>query len=156
MKISEFKEHLNELSSMNIKDIHGISIPSHFHITECGLITKNFLDCGGKERTEKHVNFQVWLADDLEHRLEPQKLLRIIWASEYLFKNEDLDIEMEFQSETIGKFGLDFNGFEFVLTAQQTNCLADDHCGIPQTKPRINMADLSINTSHCDPKSGCC
>lgn len=43
--------------------------PAHFHITEMGLVTKNFIDCGNTIREEKLITFQVWYAGDLEHRL---------------------------------------------------------------------------------------
>ena len=35
----------------------GSLIPSHFHVTEVGIITKTFLDCGGDLRSNKMVNF---------------------------------------------------------------------------------------------------
>ena len=33
---------------------------------------------------------------------------------------EDLEIEVEYQVNTIGKYELDFNGTNFILTAKQT------------------------------------
>ncbi len=42
---------------------------------------------------------------------------------------EDLNIEIEYQQETIGKFGLEFDGTDFVLTEKKTACLAKDTCG---------------------------
>ena len=48
-------------------------VPSHFHVTEVGKITKHFIDCGGTVRNEEVVNFQLWQADDYDHRLHPEK-----------------------------------------------------------------------------------
>jgi hypothetical protein len=48
--------------------------------TEVGLVTKNFIDCGGKVRNETVVNFQLWNANDFEQN--QKKLLDIIALSE--------------------------------------------------------------------------
>jgi hypothetical protein len=52
-------------------------VPEHFHLTEVGVVTKNFIDCGGTVRSERVANFQLWDANDSDHRLKPQKLLNI-------------------------------------------------------------------------------
>ena len=145
MKLSELKQHLNQISKLNFIDPNGNFIPSHFHITEAGLTTKNFIDCGGTARTEKTISFQVWTANDLDHRLEPKKLKNIIAIAEPLFENQDLEIEIEFQTETISRFGLDFDGVNFLLTTKQTNCLAQDQCGINAERARLfHLYCLSI------------
>ena len=105
MKLSTFKEHSSNLNTVNFVLPNGTFVPKHFHVTEVGLITKNFIDCGGTVRTEKVVNFQLWVAEDLNHKLEAKKLMEIISLSEKLFSNEDLEIEVEYQSNTIGKYG---------------------------------------------------
>lgn len=156
MKLSVLKLCLHKLSELNFIQPNGNFIPSHFHITEAGLTTKNFIDCGGTLRTEKTVSFQLWTANDFEHRLEPQKLLKIIDLAEPLFENEDLEVEVEYQMETIGRFGLDFDGINFLLISKQTNCLAQDQCGIPHEKLKVSLSDLSKSKSSCTPGSGCC
>ena len=156
MKLSEFKKHLGTLNAVNFVQPDGIAVPRHFHITEAGLSTKHFIDCGGTIRTEKHINFQVWAAEDINHCLEPQKLLKIIKASEKLFGDEDLEVEIEYQSESIGKYGLDIDGENFVLTTKHTTCLAKDHCGIPQGKHKMGVTELSTQTVCCEPGGGCC
>lgn len=156
MKLSEFKKHLGTASAVNFVQPGGKPVPRHFHITEAGLSTKHFIDCVGTIRMEKHINFQVWAAEDITHRLEPQKLLKIIAASEKVLGNEDLDVEVEYQNETIGRYGLDMEGENFVLIAKQTNCLAKDNCGIPQDKEKINIKGLATQTSCCTPGGGCC
>lgn len=82
MKLSDIKEILQTLDNVAFQLENGTFVPEHFHVTEVGQITKNFIDCGGVIRTEKVVNFQLWNADDYEHRLKPTKLLNIIKLSE--------------------------------------------------------------------------
>ena len=156
MKLSAFKKHLGTVKVVNFVQPDGKLVPQHFHITEAGLSTKHFIDCGGTIRTEQHINFQVWTAEDINHRLEPQKLLKIIKTSEKLLGDEDLEVEIEYQSETIGKYGLDIDGENFVLTTKHTNCLAKDNCGIPQDKQKISVTELSTQTVCCEPGGGCC
>jgi hypothetical protein len=42
------------------------------------------------------------------------------------------------------------------LTNKQTACLAEDACGIPSQKKRVNLSELKEKAGGCDPKSGCC
>ena len=157
MKLSQVKALLPTLENVTFKLENGSFVPEHFHVTEVGMITKNFIDCGGVIRTEKTVNFQLWNADDFEHRLKPAKLLNIIKLSEEKLGIEDAEIEVEYQSETIGKFGLAFDGTNFILQNKRTACLAQDACGIPSEKVKKNLNELSINqNASCTPGGGCC
>jgi hypothetical protein len=154
MRISEIKQYLNTAQDVNFMLPDGAYVPSHFHITEVGTITKDFIDCGGTIRSEKTANLQLWNAQDYSHRLTPNKLLKIINLSEKVLGEDDLEIEVEYQTNTIGKYGLHFNGKDFVLTTKQTACLADQTCGTPQKK---NLALSEISTSSCcTPGSSCC
>lgn len=154
MKLSKIKEILPTLNNVEFQLESGTFVPEHFHVTEIGQITKHFVDCGGVVRIEKAVNFQLWDANDYEHRLKPTKLLNIIKLSEEKLGMEDAEIEVEYQSETIGKFDLDFDGQHFILKNKQTACLASDACGIPAEKQKINLSEL--NSTCCTPNSGCC
>lgn len=157
MRLSEIKAILPTLQNVEFQLENGTVVPEHFHITEVGQITKKFIDCGGIIRNEKVVNFQLWNADDYEHRLKPGKLLNIIKLSEENLGIGDGEIEVEFQSATIGKYDLDFNGEHFILMNKQTACLAQDACGIPIEKQKKNLVELSVNqNSGCTPNSGCC
>ncbi|WP_412560461.1 DUF6428 family protein [Winogradskyella sp. MIT101101] len=157
MKLSEIKSKLKELDKIAFQLPNGTLVPNHFHVTEVGKITKDFIDCGGTVRHEEVVNFQLWEANDYNHRLHPEKLLHIIELSQKTLNIDDLEIEVEYQGETIGKFGLDFNGTNFLLTTKQTDCLAKDNCGIPekQPKPKLQLADLSDEPC-CSPDGNCC
>jgi hypothetical protein len=157
MKLSEIKKHLQNAIAVHFTLPSGEMVPEHFHVTEVGLVTKHFIDCGGIERLERVVNFQLWDANDFEHRLKPQKLLHIISLSEQRLGIGDLEIEVEYQAETIGKYGLHFNGNNFVLVPKQTACLAQDSCGIPPSKQKVALNQLqTTKESCCTPGSGCC
>lgn len=155
MKLSEVKKHLSAAEAVNFQLESGTFVPEHFHVTEVGVVTKHFIDCGGTIRNEKVANFQLWDANDFDHRLKPEKLLNIIQLSEEKLGMEDLEIEVEYQAETIGKYDLDFNGKNFVLVSKQTACLASDSCGIPSQKPKVKLSDLKSQNT-CTPGGGCC
>ena len=70
MKLSEVKNQLSTLETVTFQLPNGTFVPEHFHVTEVGLVTKNFIDCGGTVRNETVVNFQLWDANDFEHRLK--------------------------------------------------------------------------------------
>jgi hypothetical protein len=157
MKLSEVKRILETAESVDFGLENGAMVPEHFHVTEVGVVTKHFIDCGGTVRNEKVANFQLWDANDFEHRLKPQKLLSIINLSEKILGMEDLEIEVEYQSDTIGKYDLGHDGKRFVLQSKTTNCLAPDKCGIPPQKIRLDLVNItSVNANSCAPDSGCC
>ena len=156
MKLSQVKKILKTIETVNFNLPDGTVVPEHFHVTEVGSITKNFIDCGGTVRKENVANFQLWDANDFDHRLKPQKLLGIIELSEKILGIEDLEIEVEFQGTTIGKYDLDFDGNSFVLINKQTACLAQDQCGIPTEKPIVRLSDMNNETSCCSPGGSCC
>ena len=157
MRLSNIKEILPTLENVEFQLENGTFVPEHFHVTEVGQITKNFIDCGGRIRSEKVVNFQLWNANDFEHRLKPNKLLNIIKLSEEKLSIEDAEIEVEYQNDTIGKYDIEFNGKTFVLISKATACLAQDACGIQSDKENKKLAELTINsTNSCKPGGGCC
>lgn len=156
MKLSEVKDALLTVETVSFILPNGNKVPAHFHVTEVGKITKKFIDCGGVVRNENIVNFQLWEANDFDHRLAPQKLLDIIQLSEKVLGIEDHEIEVEYQAETIGKFDLNFNGKDFVLVNKQTDCLAKDKCGIPTEKLKVKLMELVPEMNACKPGGGCC
>lgn len=151
MKLNEVKEVLNSKDNIAFELPDGSLVPAHFHVTEVGKVTKHFIDCGGTIRNEEVVNFQLWNADDYDHRLHPEKLLSIIELSQAKLGIGDLEVEVEYQGETIGKYGLDVKGDNFVLTSKATDCLAREECGVPQ----FDLTSMTSNNS-CSPGSGCC
>jgi hypothetical protein len=146
MKLSEIKSELKKLPVIAFQLPNGDLVPNHFHVTEVGKVNKHFIDCGGTVRVEEVANFQLWEANDYDHRLHPEKLVHIIELSEKILQMPDLEIEVEYQmADTIGKFSLGFDGTNFLLTSKQTACLAKENCGIPAEK-----------TACCTTESNCC
>lgn len=158
MKLSALKKLLSEERTLSLSLPNGTKVPAHFHITEAGLVTKHFIDCGGTIRIEKTINLQVWVANDVDHRLHSTKLKRILELAEPLFGNEDLEIEVEYQTETVGKYGLEFADHEFLLTPKFTNCLAQEKCGVVDNGLTSSISELqsNMNVKSCKPGGGCC
>ena len=154
MKLSEIKTVLKQLNQIAFQLPNGTLVPSHFHVTEIGKITKNFIDCGGTLRNETVVNFQLWNANDYNHRLHPEKLLHIVELSEKALGLENNEIEVEYQGETIQKFGLEFDGVNFLLSTKQTDCLAREKCAVPANESKVKSSELT--SSCCTPGSSCC
>lgn len=157
MKLSDVKLQLKQLKTLTFQLPNGTLVPSYFHVTEVGKINKLYIDCGGTIRHEDVVSFQLWSANDYNHRLHPEKLLKIIEFSEAKLNiSDNLPVEVEYQGETIGKFGLDFNNNRFILTTKQTDCLAKYNCGVPSKKPKLKLSELQKQEAGCTPESGCC
>lgn len=163
MKLSEFKKLLSEKEFVLIELPNGELVPKHFHVTEVGLINKHFIDCGGTIRQEKKISFQLWEANDYDHRIHPEKLAKIIELSEKKLLLPDAEIEVEYQGATIQKFGIAHQNEKFILTSTHTDCLAKDNCGIPQDqlkKEKVQLVDFGSNLQEqkntCTPGGGCC
>lgn len=151
MTLSEFKSKLKTIPVVTFIKEDGTAVPKHFHITEVGQINKKFIDCGGTVRNEKTISMQLWESIDFWHRLEPKKLLSIIELAEQKLGIEDHEIELEYQSDTIGKYGVDFDNENFILKPTNTTCLASDKCGVPSFEVVKEKAQ-----SCCTPGGGCC
>jgi hypothetical protein len=151
MKLSEFKNYLTGLSAINFVMPNGDTVAAHFHITEIGLVNKQFIDCGGEMHTHKLVTMQIWVNDDIQHRLAPTNLLNIISLFEKEITPQDIEIELEYEIETIGKYSLEFDGQYFKLIAKRTDCLAKTKCMVPT--PQNNFITLG---NACTPGGGCC
>ncbi len=151
MLLSEFKNKLKSVTEVTFINPNGTAVPTHFHITEIGQINKRFMDCGGTVRNENVISMQLWESIDFWHRLEPNKLISIIDLSINKLGIEDNEIEIEYQNNTIGKYGVQFKNDAFELTTTKTACLASDQCGIPS----IEKIKEKVQ-SCCSPKSGCC
>ena len=153
MQLSAFKHTLGQLETLQFQLPNGQWVPAHFHITEVGHVTRNDIDCGGTQRQENKLNLQLWVASDTEHRLKPDSVLDILQVAEKQLAYADMEVEVEYQQSTIGRYSLAFDGAAFQLINTQTACLAPDQCGIPQEKPRVRVTASGLS---CDPNSGCC
>jgi hypothetical protein len=110
-------------------------VPDHCHITEVGRVRKDFVDCGGTVRSLESCVLQVWVADDVDHRLDTSKLLKIMEAASSSLGLGDLPVEVEYERGVVSQYPL--GGFEptpkgilFYLGTKHTACLAPDRCGV--------------------------
>jgi len=135
MTLKQVKKYLAKVEVLKFQLPDGSIVPAHFHVTGVGQVTKDFMDCGGTLRHEKVVNFQLWNAEDIDHRLQPKKLKNSIQLSENkLFLDDKLDAEVEYQDDTIGKYHLGFTDVKFQLVSMLTDCSTKDKCGIIEPK----------------------
>lgn len=147
MKLSEVKQALNKVEQVRFTLPNGNVVPEHFHVTEIGLIDRFFIDCGGTKRKKSTINFQLYTADDYDHRLSGQKLNDIINLSEDALDLTDLEVEVEYQNDTVGVYGLDFDSGTFILTTTKTDCLAKVECALPESQDTsIDFEDKSVAT----------
>ena len=153
MLLSAFKQTLRELDTLKFQLPNGQFVPANFHITEVGNVTRNYMDCGGLLREENKLNLQLWVASDTDHRLKPNSVLNILQLAEKQLGYSNLELEVEYQRSTVGRYKLAFDGAVFQLINTQTACLAPDQCGIPQEKPRVRV---TANGLSCNPDSDCC
>lgn len=129
------------------------TVPAHFHITEVGKVTKDFVDCGGVRRSEQACVLQTLVAHDVDHRLQADKLHRILAMTSQLEMPADLPVEFEVQGTTVQIFSLercelDDSALTMKLAATQTACLAPDKCGIGDALPTLDGS--------CCGDTGCC
>jgi hypothetical protein len=156
MYLNEVLLALDGQSKIEFQLPNGELVPAHFHVTEVGLNTKSFIDCGGTVRNEQRIVFQLWEENDYDHRLHPDKLVKIIELSQNTLNLPNEIVEVEYQGPTIGKYGLSFSKGTFYLEPLQTNCLAKDACGIESApKEKVSISSLN-NANTCTPGSGCC
>jgi hypothetical protein len=124
-------------------------VPAHFHVTEVGRVQKDFIDCGGTTRSTTACVLQVWVARDIDHRLDTSKLGKVLRLAAPLLKSTELPIEIEYESETVSQFSINAaeatpSGVLLHLGSKHTACLAQDRCGVG-----------AIDASACA-SPGCC
>lgn len=157
MKLSEVTAALRGLDQIAFLLPDGTPVPAHFHVTEVGQNHKRYVDCGGTLREETVIVFQLWNANDYDHRLHPEKLADIIGIAQRKLDLSDEEVEVEYQGErNIELFGLSFDGQHFRLEATQTACLAMELCGIPAAHSASGFVNLGAATNSCTPGGGCC
>jgi hypothetical protein len=151
MNTNELKRLLEQNPDKKIHFILPDSglIPVHFHITEVGHVRKDFIDCGGTQRSTSTCVLQAWVADDEDHSLTAGKLASILKLAGKILPSEDLAVEIEFEAPLISQFPVESaemtaEAVVFHLTTKHTDCLAKEKCGVESV------------SSCCSAESGCC
>ncbi len=140
MTVKEFRRALD--SNPDVK-MHWMLpdksfVPAHCHITEVGKVQKDFIDCGGTIRSTTACVLQVWVANDVDHRLETTKLAAIMRIAGPLLQSDDLPVEVEYEEGMISQYpigGMEVtpSGLLFYLGTKHTACLAPEKCGVDGT-----------------------
>lgn len=135
MKLSDFKKALLSAPEAKLKFVlpDGDVIEPHAHITEVGRIDKTFIDCGGKIWKKSTCLLQAWVADDVEHRFLPGKLVVVLEKAAPILGEDDLEMEIEYEDcaitqFTVGAVALADGVLTFQLGDKHTACLAQDVC----------------------------
>ena len=154
MKLSEFKKVLetNRDKPFSMQLPNGGAIPVSFHVTEVGLVTKTFIDCGGKVHSAQTCQLQAWVGEDVDHRLVAGKIADIVKLAAGIIPSDDIDVEIEYEDATISQYPVESlqvsdDAVVVHLTTKHTDCLAKELCMVPSSS-----AESSCD---CGP-SGCC
>ncbi len=155
MNLQHFSAQLAEAGNrqLRLQLPSGEYVPAHFHVTEVGKVTKDFVDCGGVRRSEQTCVLQTLVANDVDHRLTCDKLRRILDLTRSLELSAENPIDFEVQGNTVQIYSLDQcqlsdSDLTLSLAAKQTACLAPDQCGIDSALPTLGNS--------CCGDSGCC
>ncbi len=127
----------------------GSPVPVSFHITEVGRVQKTFIDCGGTLRQSVACQLQVWVGEDVDHRIETTKAAAILNKARAFLPDDSVPVEVEYEDRVISQYtiaGHESRDGVVVLSLQHkhTACLAPELCGLPG----------KLNTACCAP--GCC
>lgn len=159
MQLSEFNDALTRHPDAGLAFIlpDDSTVAKHFHVTEVGRVRKDFIDCGGTVRNTDTCVLQVWVANDVDHRLEAGKLGTIIGLGKDILKDADLPVEIEYDVGVITQFAV--QSFEATdkqitlkLAGKHTACLAPELC-------KVDVDGVATDSGCCSPNeaaSGCC
>ena len=164
MNVEEFLSLLEAHpdQSLRITLPNGQTIAPHFHITEVGHVTKNFMDCGGTFRKLESCLLQTWVYSDVDHRLETGKLANILRVAGDVLPSLDLPVEIEHEADVVSQYPVmsaSSDGATLTLSTglKHTACLAMDVCCAPAATPTPKSEKPRIKAgSSCSPNSGCC
>ena len=94
--LGQLKENPDASLQFQLPD--GTFVPAHFHVTEVGRVQKDFVDCGGTQRSKASCVLQLWIASDEEHRLDSSKLTRIMELGATALPIRNLSVEVEYET----------------------------------------------------------
>ena len=159
MTLAELKQLLTENSHKRFQVTlpDGSAVPVSFHITEVGRVQKTFLDCGGTLREQVTCQLQIWVGEDIDHRIETGKMASILKKAEPYLPDETVPVEVEYEKNIISQYAVDGatvsdEAVVLKLSHKHTECLAPELCGLPPipTGKGVGQSDA------CSGKTGCC
>lgn len=150
MNLKELKNILakneNKLVAFNINQEQ---IPAHYHLTEVGKENRIFIDCGGTKRQSEKCVLQLWVANDINHRLKSDKFAKILGLADNLFEHDIPEVYVEYEKETVSQYPISHfesndQQVDFYLEKTHTTCLAPDKCGVGCCAPQKDIITLNI------------
>ncbi|MEM7784071.1 MAG: DUF6428 family protein [Planctomycetota bacterium] len=160
MNLSELRQILNDKKdlSLRLQLPGGQIVPEHFHVTEIGKVSKDYIDCGGTRRKSETCVLQILVSTDQDHRLAAEKLDMILEKSGVLELHPTVQLEAELQSDTISLYSIsnaneESGSLVFHLESKQAACLAPDKCGLELNAPYLPV--FESGGGDCG-SSGCC
>lgn len=157
MNLQEFKTLLtsqgNKHFQLSLPD--GAAVPVSFHVTEVGRVLKTFIDCGGTLRETVTCQLQVWVGEDVDHRIEAQKAAMILEKAKAFLPDESIPVEIEYEQDVISQYTIESyessdDAVILHLAHKHTECLAPELCKVPAKSTTAPAAQ-----SCCGP-TGCC
>lgn len=139
----------------------GSAVAQHFHVTEVGRVRKDFIDCGGTVRQTDTCVLQVWVANDVDHKLEAGKLVKIIALGKAILGDDDLPVEIEYDVGVITQFAVQaFEANDAVITlklaGKHTACLAPELCKVDEGSSERGCCSPSPSVSLGIMQDKCC
>jgi hypothetical protein len=140
MKLTELKTLLEENRNKQflIQLPNQNQVPLSFHVTEVGQVNKTFIDCGGKVHSVQTCQLQVWVGEDVDHRLETGKMADILKLAKSIVPSDDVDVEIEYEDAAISQYPVENysvtdDAVTLNLTTKHTDCLAKELCILPSS-----------------------
>ncbi|MEH6657248.1 DUF6428 family protein [Leeuwenhoekiella marinoflava] len=153
MNLSELKKILVKSYKIGFELPNKKLVPSHYTVTGIGEQTSNFIDLSGKFQKNRTLVLQLKPSGDYNHRLHPEKLLKLLELAEQSFDTENSDLTIAYQSEstTIYKLEASEKYFKLLPELDYSNTIENQKVNHRQTTPLMDAA-----SDPCIPGNGCC
>jgi hypothetical protein len=153
----------NQGKALLFKYAPNLLVGANYHITEVKHMKIDSVDCGGRTDTWNETIIQLW---ESPKELGKRDFMKVEKAMEILnlvgtIKPYDVEseVKIEYSNAAFNTAQLYIQDVEikkdsitFKLNIEETQCKANDICGIPKTEEKV----LETQSSSCDPESNCC
>ena len=134
MKLDEFRRLLSSNPGKGVLFfLDGRELPLHVHVTEIGREERDFFDCGGVRRSRERCVLQLWVGEDVGHRLASDRLLGIVDMGSVLFEHDIPEVWVEWEIGSVSQYPLSSfmvseGNVILGLGENHTACLAPGKC----------------------------
>jgi hypothetical protein len=107
----------------------GDYTPAHAHVTEVGLVVRNFIDCGGLVGKEEKIVLQTHVGNDTDHRLRSDRFAKILQLGSRVIPRANLDVDVEYDCCVVAQYPIaearpDGQHLNLILRRGRTQCRA--------------------------------